>query len=212
MAGLVAAGLVAESAIPQNGKSLPPDAVAELSRVVRILAGRLHARLPHDCGVEVADLIQAGNLGLLQAARSFEPSRGAPLAGYAKFRIRGEMLEVVRRSAENARMVDTDSARAEEGTDRDCGSAHIAARTSENSPQISVFKRERAQIIGEEVKRLPARYRTVVRLRYSGEMTLRQIGAVLSVNESRACQIHHNALTLLRRALRNRGVRELSHL
>ena len=210
------AGVVAESVTPQSGKSLPLEAIAEMSRVVRFLAGRLHARLPHDCGIEVADLIQAGNVGLLQAARSFEPSRGAPLAGYAKFRIRGEMLEVVRRSAETARMMDTDSAIAEEGADRNCGSAGspfgICAGMNENSPQISFFKRERAKIIGEEVKRLPARYRTVVRLRYSGEMTLRQIGAVLSVNESRACQIHHNALTLLKRALRNRGVRELSHL
>jgi len=83
---------------------------------------------------------------------------------------------------------------------------------NENSPQISFLRRERAKIIGEEVKRLPERYRTVVQLRYSGEMTLRQIGAALSVNESRACQIHHSALNLLKRALRNRGVRELSHL
>jgi RNA polymerase sigma factor for flagellar operon FliA len=179
-----------------------------MSRIVRILAGRLHARLPHDCGIEVADLIQAGNVGLLQAARSYEPSRGAPIAGYSKFRIRGEMLEVVRRSAESARLVETDSGVAEESTEPDFGSRGI----NENSPQISFFKRERAQIIGEEVKRLPPRYRTVVRLRYSGEMTLRQIGAALSVNESRACQIHQNALNLLKRALRNRGVRELSHL
>jgi RNA polymerase sigma factor for flagellar operon FliA len=204
------AGVVAESVTPHSGKSLPPEAIAEMSRVVRILAGRLHARLPHDCGIEVVDLIQAGNVGLLQAARSFEPERGAPLAGYAKFRIRGEMLEVVRRSAESARMVDTDSALAEESANADFGS--VSAAINENSPQISFFKQERAQIIGEEVKRLPPRYRTVVRLRYSGEMTLRQIGAALCVNESRACQIHHNALNLLRRALWNRGVRELSHL
>ena len=206
------AGVVTASVTPQSGKSLPPEVIADMSRVVRILAGRLHARLPHDCGIEVADLIQAGNVGLLQAARSFEPSRGAPLAGYAKFRIRGEMLEVVRRSAESARMVDTDSAIAEEGTHGECGSAGVFAGMNENSPQISFLRRQRAQIFGEEVKRLPPRYRTVVRLRYSCEMTLRQIGAALSVNESRACQIHHNALNLLKRALRNRGVRELSHL
>ena len=206
------AGVVTANVTPRGGKSLPPELIADMSRVVRILAGRLHARLPHDCGIEVADLIQAGNVGLLQAARSFEPSRGAPLAGYAKFRIRGEMLEVVRRSAESARMVDTDSAIAEEGTRGDCTSAGVFAGMNENSPQISFLRRQRAQIIGEEVKRLPPRYRTVVRLRYSCEMTLRQIGAALSVNESRACQIHHNALNLLKRALRNRGVRELSHL
>ena len=79
---------VAKSVTPLGGKSLSPEVFTDLNRVVRILAGRLHARLPQDCGIEVADLVQAGNVGLLQAARSFEPDRGAPLAGYAKFRIR----------------------------------------------------------------------------------------------------------------------------
>ncbi len=65
------------------------------SRVVRALAGQLRARLPHECGIEMADLIQAGNVGLLQAARSYDSGRGAPLAGYARFRIRGEMLDMV---------------------------------------------------------------------------------------------------------------------
>ncbi|HZL57375.1 MAG TPA: sigma-70 family RNA polymerase sigma factor [Bryobacteraceae bacterium] len=179
-----------------------------MNRVVRILAGRLHARLPHDCGIDMADLIQAGNVGLLQAARSFEPERGAPLAGYAKFRIRGEMLDVVRRSAASARVIGHGKGANEDGSDLD----NRNPASPECSPQNSFFKRQRAEIIGEEVKRLPPRYRTVVRLRYSREMTLREIGAALSVNESRACQIHQNALSRLRRALLNRGVRELSHL
>ena len=78
-----------------DGAESPED----LNRIVRCLAGRLHARLPQGCGIEVADLIQAGNVGLLKASQSFEASHGAPLVGYAKFRIRGEMLDMVRRSA-----------------------------------------------------------------------------------------------------------------
>jgi RNA polymerase sigma factor (sigma-70 family) len=64
---------------------------------VRALAGRVLSRLPRDCGIEMSDLVQAGNLGLLQAVRNFSPETGAPLAGYAKFRIRGEILDTVRR-------------------------------------------------------------------------------------------------------------------
>jgi len=188
-------------------KSLPPEILADMHRVVRILAGRLHARLPPDCGIEVADLVQAGTVGLLQAVRKYEPARGAPLAGFAKFRIRGEMLEVVRRSAESARWLGNMSQGREDYADVD--SRHSGG---ENSPQTTVLRRQRAQIIGEELRRLPPRYRTVVRLRYSREMTLRQIGAELRVNESRVCQIHQNALSLLKRALKNRGVRGLSHL
>src|SRR5579863_8225660 len=73
--------------------------VEDMSRLVRLLAGRVHARLPRGCGIEMADLVQAGNIGLLQASRTYRPRSGTPLAGYAKFRIRGEMLDTVRRNA-----------------------------------------------------------------------------------------------------------------
>ena len=71
----------------------------DMDRLVRAVAGRVLARLPRGSGLEMADLIQAGNIGLLQAKRTFNPESGVSLAGYAKFRIRGEMLDTVRRCA-----------------------------------------------------------------------------------------------------------------
>jgi len=190
------------------GQALTPQCVNEMHHVVRGLAGRVHARLPRGCGIEMSDLIQAGNVGLLQAARSFEAKRGAPLAGYAKFRIRGEMLDMVRRNAGREWPGPALSANGEDGSEWE---ARLPA-SPESSPQNSAVRKQRADILGEELMRLPARHRAVVRLRYSREMTLRQIGALLHVNESRACQIHQSAITRLRRALLNRGVRGLSHL
>ena len=81
------------------GGSAREIAAPEMTQIVRGLAGRLHARLPRGCGIEMSDLIQAGNVGLLKATINFEESYGAPLAGYARFRIRGEMLDMVRRNA-----------------------------------------------------------------------------------------------------------------
>ena len=188
------------------GKPLSAEQMPELDRIVRALAGKLRARLPNECGIEMSDLIQAGNVGLLQAARTYEPGRGAPLAGYAKFRIRGEMLDMVRRNMGRGRppvFVDTD-----ESSDWE---SRIPANP-DSSPQAGVLRRQRLAIIVEEVDRLPAKDRAVVRLRYSREMTLGQIGTALSVNESRACQIHQRALARLKRALWNRGVKHLSHL
>jgi RNA polymerase sigma factor FliA len=75
-----------------------------------------------------------------------------------------------------------------------------------------LVSRERAAILGQEVQRLPPRYRMVVRLRYSRELSLREIGVVLRVNESRACQLHRSALGRLRRALSSRGVKGFLHL
>jgi RNA polymerase sigma factor for flagellar operon FliA len=191
-----------------GGKSLPIEQMMELDGMVRSLAGKLRARLPNQCGVEMADLVQAGNVGLLQAARNYQPGRGAPLAGYAKFRVRGEMLDMVRRSMGRERTASSLPADADGATDWE---SRIPA-SAESSPQISVMNHQRSAVIVEEIERLPARYQAVVRLRYTREMTLRQIGVLLSVNESRACQIHQRALSRLKRALSNRGVKHLSHL
>jgi RNA polymerase sigma factor for flagellar operon FliA len=190
------------------GTFLPPEQITELDRMVRAVAGRLRARLPDECGIEMADLVQAGNVGLLQAARTYEPGRGAPLAGYAKFRIRGEMLDMVRRNIGRERVVSSLPGDSDGNSDWE---SRIPA-SADSSPQTGIMNRQRSEVIGEEIDRLPAKYRAVVRLRYSREMTLRQIGQVLSVNESRACQIHQRALSRLKRALSNRGVKHLSHL
>ncbi|MES1260967.1 MAG: sigma-70 family RNA polymerase sigma factor [Acidobacteriota bacterium] len=199
--GLAAGSVTARGAIPA-------DAATDLNRLVRGLAGRLHARLPRGCGIEMSDLIQAGNVGLLKAANSFQASHGAPLAGYAKFRIRGEMLDMVRRSAGRERAGACPQGPAQAGSE----SEETLPASPESSPQNSVLKQQRAKIIREELQRLPARDRAVIRLRYSREMTLREIGEELHVNESRACQLHQGALSRLKRALSSRGVRDFSHL
>jgi len=210
MTEAIAGGKAAEldGALFPGGLSLPSELMDEMNRMVRALAGRLHARLPQGCGIEIADLVQAGNVGLLKAARAFEPEFGAPLAGYAKFRIRGEMLDLVRRHAGRDRVPTTLPAIQTEG-----GEWESACPASpDTSPQSSAQRGQRVAIIAEELGRLPSRYLAVIRMRYANGFTLREIGDQLSVNESRACQIHQSALIRLKRALWNRGVRDFTHL
>lgn len=183
-----------------------------LDRLVRSLAGRVLASLPRDCGIELTDLIQAGNLGLLQAIRSFSPSNGAPLGGYAKFRIRGEMLDTVRRHRSRGECTLSVTPYDRKDTEGETPIEEKVPAPASDSPLGVVTSRQRATILGQEVGKLPPRYRKVVQLRYSRECSLREIGAALSVRESRACQIHRSALDRLRRALWNRGVREMSQL
>jgi RNA polymerase sigma factor for flagellar operon FliA len=180
-----------------------------MDRLVRAVAGRVLARLPRGSGLEMADLIQAGNIGLLQANRTFKPESGVSLAGYAKFRIRGEMLDTVRRCTGPMPTYFTGPG---ENTDDMIDIEAAIPAPAEHSPHSLLAIDERSAILGQEVARLPDRYRTVVRLRYGGESSLREIGAVLRVRESRACQIHQSALGRLRRALSRRGVRFLSSL
>jgi RNA polymerase sigma factor for flagellar operon FliA len=187
----------------------PEKSTEDMNRLVRILASRVLAGLPRDSGIEMSDLIQAGNLGLLQAARTFRPQSGAPLAGYAKFRIRGEMLDTVRRNSGPGRAnLIVQGSTADDGTDLE----GMIPAPAEHSPHSLLAKNQRAAILDQEVARLPPRYRTVVRLRYAREFSLREIGAALRVHESRACQLHRSALGRLRRALSKRGLGGISTL
>lgn len=63
--------------------------------LVKRIAYRLHSRLP-DC-VQMEDLIQAGMLGLLEARERFRSDEGASFTTFAGIRIRGAMLDEIRR-------------------------------------------------------------------------------------------------------------------
>lgn len=69
--------------------------VAQHAELVKRIAYHLAGRLPPS--VEVDDLIQAGMLGLLEAAANFSSDRGAKFETYAGIRIRGAMLDALRK-------------------------------------------------------------------------------------------------------------------
>ena len=57
---------------------------------------------------------------------------------------------------------------------------------------------------------LPSRYRKVVELYYQRDMTMKEIGDVLGVNESRVSQIHKSALQRMQAALGGSGIRSIA--
>ena len=65
------------------------------AELVKRIAYHLAGRLPPS--VEVEDLIQAGMLGLLEAAGNFSAGRGASFETYAGIRIRGAMIDALRK-------------------------------------------------------------------------------------------------------------------
>ena len=73
-----------------------PDELAEryLSLVIPI-ARSFQKRLPSS--VDFDDLVGAGNLGLIDAARRFDPAQGASFGAFAKHRIRGAITDSLRR-------------------------------------------------------------------------------------------------------------------
>ncbi|MEL7296436.1 MAG: RNA polymerase sigma factor FliA [Pseudomonadota bacterium] len=64
--------------------------------LVKRIAHHIMAKLPPN--IELDDLIQAGMLGLIEAASHYDASRGASFETYAGIRIRGSILDEVRKS------------------------------------------------------------------------------------------------------------------
>lgn len=62
------------------------------------------------------------------------------------------------------------------------------------------------------MRALPERYRRVMLLYYTGEMTMKQIGDAMGVNESRVSQIHKAALEKMAAALHSEGIHSSSAL
>lgn len=76
------------------------DLIAAHSALVRRIAWHVHSRM--STAIEVADLIQIGLIALVEAAQNFE-DRGLSFAPYAQTRIRGAMVDALRRGARMGR-------------------------------------------------------------------------------------------------------------
>jgi RNA polymerase sigma factor for flagellar operon FliA len=80
-----------------------PEASEELARFESALdlVEAIARRIAREVGthVELADLVSYGREGLLDAARRFDPGRGVPFRGYASFRVRGAIIDGVRKGA-----------------------------------------------------------------------------------------------------------------
>jgi RNA polymerase sigma factor for flagellar operon FliA len=74
-------------------------------------------------------------------------------------------------------------------------------------PEVSLEQTELKEALGEAIARLPEREKLVVTLYYYEELTLREIGEVLGVTESRVSQLHTKAVLRLKARLSG-GLRE----
>ena len=72
----------------------PNDLVMQELSQVYYIAARIRERLPRQ--VELEDLVNAGVIGLLEASRSFDTSKNIQFKAFAKFRIRGAILDSLR--------------------------------------------------------------------------------------------------------------------
>ncbi|MFD0738974.1 RNA polymerase sigma factor FliA [Lysobacter koreensis] len=220
------------------------DIVERHGELVRRIAHHLAARLP--ASVEIDDLIQAGMLGLIDASRNFQADQGAAFETYASIRIRGAMIDEIRRGDWVPRSVHRryrDLVAATRDIEQRTGRAATAQQVAgalgigldeyhqmvenaargqlvsldahmdehDGEPRLAVAgtatparafaNNAFREALGAAIGDLPEREQLVLSLYYEQELNLREIGAVLSVSESRVCQIHGQAVVRLRARL-----------
>lgn len=224
--------------------------VHEYAPLVKRIANHMMVKLP--ASVNVDDLIQAGLIGLLDAAGSFDPAQNVPFERFCGQRIRGAMLDELRqidwlpRSVRrNHRRIETAIAELEQKLGRPPGEQETADELQVSLPEYrqmlqdarghQLFYYEDFHREGEDdidfldhhladenadplstlqdegfrrnmvkaIANLPEKEKLVMALYYDEELTLREIGEVLGVTESRVCQIHSQAISRLRGKLKD---------
>lgn len=74
----------------------------------------------------------------------------------------------------------------------------------EDGPFEICLKQELKKILAQLIEELPERERLVMTLYHFEELTMREVGEILGVNESRVCQLHTRAMLRLRGKLKKR--------
>jgi len=224
---------------------------------VEALARRMAASMPNS--IDIGDLVQDGVLGLIDAAHRFDEGRGIKFETFAERRVRGAMIDALRRDAwpRGVRRQRRELDAAREALRRELGHepslADLAARVGSDekrlsrtivrintiestsplatgehldesslppalvpsepdSPDAAYEKAEMRERVRAAIQSLPWREQKVIGLYYYGEVTMKQIGAEIGVNESRVSQLHARAIRRLRDALGEMNPQKLAEM
>jgi RNA polymerase sigma factor for flagellar operon FliA len=142
--------------------------------------------------LEQVDQQLRARLGRDPAAPEMAKAMGVSLAQF--HRLRGELRGLELGSLQDVAMT------TEDGLERDYSSRLPAPEAS--SPLALCSGQERRARLEEAMRRLTEKERLVLTLYYYEELTMKEVGEVLSVGESRVSQIHSTALLHLRENLR----------
>lgn len=218
--------------------------------LVHYLACRAAINLPPH--VESGDLEGVAILGLLRAIDHFDPSQNTRFETYATYRVRGAILDYLRKQDVLPRPLRRKAIELEAAAEQLRHTLHraptpeeIAAATGAPLEEVQdiiwrattgymvsldqeltyhdeegarslrdtltsaldlgpwelVEQAELLTLLTEAIDGLPERLKQVLGLYYQEELTLKEIGSILQVSESRVCQLRGEAIHLLRQKL-----------
>ncbi len=183
---------------------------------------RIHRRLP--VKQDLDDLIGYGMIGLVEAAKKFQPNRGVEFTTFAYPRVNGAIYDGVSklswmsRSRYKRLMREKANAESEEPDEaNDSNEAKVTASVDE-LPNVSsldpesaqnlvadddetavsrVARREEEKILSTLIEQLPNREKRLITIIYIEDRTLQEASERLGISKSWASRMHHKTLTKL---------------
>jgi RNA polymerase sigma factor for flagellar operon FliA len=210
---------------PECGRGIEGLAESHLDYAHAIAAEMLKT-LPST--VDRADVESAAGFGLMQAAATYDPSRGVSFATFAYNRVRGAIYDDLRKiranrfgESANTYMIDYSSAppltpdpdaeyREVKRITSHIVTSYLLSRDlsprepvspSMESPLELLLRKERHYHLREALTRLPEKNRKVIESYYFAGLSFSQIGRDLGLSESSAWRIHAKSLEMIRAVL-----------
>lgn len=200
--------------------------------------------------IEFEDLLSYGMVGLMDALNKFDESKGMKFSTYASIRIRGSMIDEIRKNSpiskgamdklnrynaaiellQKKNLKDPSNIEIAEELGITVGEVgeienfinYISVVSLEDlifsedddmslmgtiedkkspNPENALEEQEKIEYLTKALEMLNEKDRTVLSLYYYEGMTLKEIGKVLGVSESRVCQLHSRAIIHLRKMM-----------
>jgi RNA polymerase sigma factor for flagellar operon FliA len=201
--------------------------------------------------MEYEDLVSYGMIGLMDALNKFDNTKGMKFSSYASIRIKGAMIDELRKNRPISKgamdklnrynkAIDTlqgtlvreptideiakyleislnEVAEIENyinyismislenvifSDDEDVNLIGIIEDKNSPSPDACLQDKEQLEVLTKAISLLKEKDRTILNLYYYEGLTLKQIGEILSVSESRVCQLHSRSISNLRECMK----------
>ena len=201
--------------------------------------------------MEYEDLVSYGMIGLMDALNKFDNTKGMKFSSYASIRIKGAMIDELRKNrpiskgamdklnrynkaidtlqgeflreptndeiAKHLNLSLSEVAEIENyinyismvslesvifSDDDDVNLIGVIEDKNSPSPDNYLQDKEQLEILTKSISLLKEKDRTILNLYYYEKLTLKEIGAILNVSESRVCQLHSRSIANLRECMK----------
>lgn len=220
--------------------------------LVKYLASRI--MLGKTKYIEYEDLVSYGIVGLLDAINRYDSSKGMKFSSYATLRIKGAMIDEIRKNRPISKGAMDKLAKYNESMERlqniymrepsikeialDLNITESEVSQVENyinymsilslesviysddddvtimetledknaiSPEESLEYKEKLEVLSQAIENLKEKDKLILKLYYYEKFTLKEIGQVIEVSESRVCQLHSRAIRNLREIMQKKN-------